>query len=92
MGGFNAGVFVLSGAVLVNRDREVGEAELSVHEPQGSQVHLAAQRDSRLLILSGEPIRDPVARMGPFVMNTQEELVQAVSDYRAGKMGHLVDH
>ena len=90
--GFNAGVFVLSGAVLVNRDREVGEAELSVHEPQGSQVHLAAQRDSRLLILSGEPIRDPVARMGPFVMNTQEELVQAVSDYRAGKMGHLVDH
>ena len=89
--GFNAGVFVLSGAVLVNRDREVGEAELSVHEPQGSQVHLAAQRDSRLLILSGEPIRDPVARMGPFVMNTQSELVQAMADYRAGKMGHLVD-
>ena len=90
--GFNAGVFVLSGAVLVNRDREVGEAELSVHEPQGSQVHLAAQRDSRLLILSGEPICDPVARMGPFVMNTQSELVQAMADYRAGKMGHLVDH
>ncbi|MDR4488998.1 MAG: pirin family protein [Nitrospirales bacterium] len=90
--GFNAGVFVLSGAVLVNRDREVGEAELSVHELQGSQVHLAAQRDSRLLILSGESIRDPVARMGPFVMNTQAELVQAMADYRAGKMGHLVDH
>ena len=89
--GFNAGVFVLSGAVLVNRDREVEEAELSVHESQGSQVHLAAQRDSRLLILSGEPIRDPVACMGPFVMNTQAELVQAMADYRVGKMGHLVD-
>ncbi len=89
MDGFNAGVFLLSGAVVVNHDREVGEAEMSVHAPRGTQVHLAAERDSRLLILSGEPIRDPVARMGPFVMNTQGELVQAMNDYRAGKMGHL---
>jgi redox-sensitive bicupin YhaK (pirin superfamily) len=48
-----------------------------------------ATADSRLLIMSGEPILEPIARYGPFVMNTREELVQAVEDYQAGRMGHL---
>jgi redox-sensitive bicupin YhaK (pirin superfamily) len=39
--------------------------------------------------MSGAPIEEPIARYGPFVMNTKEELVQAVNDYNAGKMGHL---
>jgi len=86
---FNTGVFVLSGAVMVNRSRRVGEAEMALLDPQGTQVHLEAMEDAVLLILSGEPIHEPVARMGPFVMNAEEELVQAVNDYRAGKMGHL---
>lgn len=48
-----------------------------------------AQADSRLLVMGGEPIEEPIARSGPFVMNTKAELVQAVEDYQAGKMGHL---
>lgn len=74
---------------MLNRDGEVEEGELSVHVPRGGLVHLVAGRDSTLLLFSEKPIRDPVARMGPFVMNTEAELAQAVNNYRAGKMGHL---
>jgi redox-sensitive bicupin YhaK (pirin superfamily) len=87
--GHNTAIFVLQGRVSVNESREAGEAELIVCNRNGSQVAIDAQEDSRLLVMSGEPIEEPIARYGPFVMNTREELVQAVKDYQAGKMGHL---
>jgi redox-sensitive bicupin YhaK (pirin superfamily) len=52
-------------------------------------VTIEAKEDSRLLIMSGKPIEEPIARYGPFVMNTKAELIEAVQDYQAGKMGHL---
>lgn len=88
-GGHNTSIFVLQGRVSVNGSREAGEAELIVCTRNGSQVTIEAQADSRLLVMSGEPIEEPIARYGPFVMNTKAELVQAVQDYQAGKMGHL---
>jgi len=87
--GHNTSIFVLQGAVSVNGSPQAGEAELIVCARHGSQVTVEAQEGSRLLIMSGEPIEEPIARYGPFVMNTKAELVQAVQDYQAGKMGHL---
>ena len=87
--GDNSSIFVLQGRASVNGSREAGEAELIVLERTGSQILIDAQADSRLLVMSGTPIDESIARYGPFVMNTREELVQAARDYQAGKMGHL---
>jgi hypothetical protein len=87
--GHNTSIFVLQGRASVNGSRKAGEAELIVCKRNGSQVTVEAQEDSRLLVMSGEPIEEPIARYGPFVMNTREELIQAAQDYQAGKMGHL---
>ena len=86
--GHNTSVLVLEGRVSVNGS-EAGEAELVVTKGHGSLVRLEAIDGSRLLIMSGKPINEPIARYGPFAMNTRAELVQAVEDYQAGKMGHL---
>jgi redox-sensitive bicupin YhaK (pirin superfamily) len=87
--GHNVSLFVLQGRVSANGSQAAGEAELIVCARDGSQVTVAAQGDSRVLVMAGEPIEEPIARYGPFVMNTKAELVQAVNDYNAGKMGHL---
>lgn len=88
-GGQNSSILVLQGRASVNGSRDAGEAELILCKRNGSVATVVAREDSRLLVMSGEPIEEPVARYGPFVMNTREELVQAVQDYQAGKMGHL---
>jgi len=87
--GFNAAVLVLQGGAFINGSGPVQEAELIQLDKSGERLTLKAMVDTSLLVLAGEPINEPVARYGPFVMNTKAELVQAVNDYQAGKMGHL---
>jgi redox-sensitive bicupin YhaK (pirin superfamily) len=88
--GHNAAVVLRKGDVLINgTDTLSGEALIAPLSEEGDGVTLEAKADAQLLILSGEPIAEPVASYGPFVMNTREELQQAVEDYRAGRMGHL---
>jgi quercetin 2,3-dioxygenase len=89
--GHNAAIVLLKGNVVLNSSESLaGEAEIALLSNAGERVAVEAKEDTTLLVLSGEPIHEPVVNYGPFVMNTSEELMQAVEDYRAGKMGHLV--
>jgi len=88
--GHNSAIVLLRGSVLLNGGKALeGEARLAMLSPSGRTVSLKAQQRSILLVLDGEPIQEPVASYGPFVMNTQAELRQAIEDYQAGKMGRL---
>ncbi|WP_221799699.1 pirin family protein [Oceanobacter mangrovi] len=61
---------------------------LVVFNTEGDQIVLEAEQDCRLLLLSGRPLQEPVAHYGPFVMNTVEEIQQAIADYNAGRFGN----
>ena len=87
--GQNAGLVVLSGAALVNGSGVIGDAQMAWLDPAGRTVQIEAQGDTKAVFLSGQPLGDPVVRHGPFVMNTQVEIVQAIRDYQSGQMGHL---
>jgi redox-sensitive bicupin YhaK (pirin superfamily) len=83
-------VYVFEGSARVGTaGSEVSEGQMAVLGP-GTSVRLSgAERPGRLLLLAGAPLREPVARYGPFVMNTRSELVQAFDDFQSGKMGEI---
>lgn len=87
--GWNALLVVLRGKVRINGDRIAEQAQLVVLDSAGDYLDIEASDDARLLLLGGEPIDEPVAGYGPFVMNTQEEIQQALADYRSGKFGSI---
>jgi len=88
--GQNSAIVLLRGDVVLNGSSPLkGEAQIARFSESGGSVLLEAKAESLLLVLSGEPIHEPVASYGPFVMNTEAELQQAFDDYRAGRMGHV---
>lgn len=83
----NAFAYVYQGQALIGRGplREVLRGDLAVLE-HGENVHITAdQAPARLILVAGRPLNEPVAKYGPFVMNTQQQIVQAIEDYRSGR-------
>jgi quercetin 2,3-dioxygenase len=86
----NAGLLVVKGTVTINGAKATQE-NFVVFENSGESVHIEADTEAQLLLLSGEPIDEPIVQYGPFVMNSEREILQAFADYNAGKFGHLDD-
>ncbi len=90
-GNYNAFVYQLDGALVVNGATATKAKDMTLFNNDGAEIELEATADTRLILLSGAPINEPVATYGPFVMNTQDEVMQALSDYQNGQMGQLIE-
>jgi redox-sensitive bicupin YhaK (pirin superfamily) len=88
---YNTGLLVIEGSIKVNDTENVSADHFALFENDGETFTIEATENTVVLILSGEPINEPIAAHGPFVMNTQAEIMQAFNDVNLGKFGYLED-
>jgi len=88
---FNTGMLVIEGELKINNSKTAPEDNFILFGHDGDDIIIEAVKDSIVLVLSGEPLREPISSYGPFVMNTQAEIKQAYDDYYNGKFGYLED-
>lgn len=86
--GWTVQVVVLAGTVQVN-DTVLREKQMATLSTKGADVIIEANNDAKVLLLAGEPIDEPVVGHGPFVMNSQAEIAQAIADFNGGKFGRM---
>ena len=88
--GYNTLLAVLKGSVRINNETEtINAAEVGLFTQAGGHIRINSASDTTALLLCGEPINEPIVGSGPFVMNTAEEIRQAMADYQSGKMGRI---
>jgi hypothetical protein len=82
---------VIEGEVVINGEKNVPTDYLFLLENEGEDFTIQASEDAVVLVLSGEPINEPIVPYGPFVMNTREEIIEAYEEFNSGKFGSLAD-
>ena len=84
-------VYLLAGKISVNNSEDLvkGANQMITFNQDGNSIKISAQEKSTLLVLSGAPIKEKISQYGPYVMNTQTEILEVRRDYQAGKMGYL---
>ncbi|MFT0548801.1 pirin family protein [Allopusillimonas ginsengisoli] len=87
--GYTVALVVLHGTVMVNGDTVVRGGQFVLFHRDGQGIEVEANSDATMLLLSGEPIEEPIAGYGPFVMNSQVEIEQAINDFRSGHFGEI---
>ncbi len=87
--GYNTLLAVLKGSARVNGVETINAAEVGLFDRAGDYIRIDSAQNTTALLLCGEPIDEPISGSGPFVMNTAEEIRQAMADYQSGKMGKI---
>jgi len=86
---FNTGILVVEGEIVVNESAAAGEHQYVQFKNEEGEIKIKASENSVLLLLSAEPIHEPIAAYGPFLMNTKDEIEEAINDFNSGKFGTL---
>jgi len=86
---YTTAMVMIEGSAKINDEGVAAENNLVVFNNDGERISVEAEEDAVILTLSGEPIDEPIAAYGPFVMNTREEIEQAMKDFQSGKFGYL---
>lgn len=86
---YNTALLVIEGSAIINGTTAVAENHFALFENKGENFTIEATEDAIVLVMSGAPINEPIESYGPFVMNTREELVQAMEDFNQGKFGYI---
>jgi redox-sensitive bicupin YhaK (pirin superfamily) len=80
---------ILHGSVRINGSEVAREAQVVQLDRAGTTVSIEAETDASVLLLSGEPLNEPIAGYGPFVMNSEQEISEAIDDFNAGRFGRI---
>jgi redox-sensitive bicupin YhaK (pirin superfamily) len=86
--GYNTAILLVNGSATIN-GQAAAEHSFVLFANEGEEIEIRADEDAVLLVLSGEPLNEPIASYGPFVMNTQAEIIESIREFQAGKFGVL---